>query len=73
MLKQTERKNRPGPPAPDAAGVDEARRTALLTMSKYACYTAPAILTLLSVGDAQAGPRLSGYRGRSASYRRGPR
>jgi hypothetical protein len=56
MANKTERRNRSGSQAHD---VDEARRVALRAMSRYASYTAPAILGLLAAGDAVAGPRLS--------------
>jgi hypothetical protein len=59
MINKTERRYRSGAQAPDAAEVDEARRTALRAMSRYASYTAPAILSLLAAGDAVAKPRLS--------------
>ena len=59
MANETERRNRSGSQAHDAADVDEARRAALRAMSRYASYTAPAILGLLAAGDAVAGPRLS--------------
>lgn len=59
MINETERKYRTGSQAQDAADVDEARRAALRAMSRYASYTAPAILALLAAGDAVAGPRLS--------------
>lgn len=61
MLNKARRRYRPRSRAPEAAEVDEARRTALRTMSRYASYTAPAILALLAAGDAaaQQGPRLS--------------
>ena len=59
MANKTERRNRSGSQADDAADVDEARRAALRAMSRYASYTAPAILGLLAAGDAVAEPRLS--------------
>jgi hypothetical protein len=60
MVNKTERRNGFRSRAPEAGEVDEARRIALRTMSRYASYTAPAILALLAAGDAaQAGPRLS--------------
>jgi hypothetical protein len=61
MVNKTERRNGFRSRAPEAGEVDEARRIALRTMSRYASYTAPAILALLAAGDAaaQEGPRLS--------------
>ena len=61
MAKTTERRYGFRSRAPEAGEVDEARRIALRTMSRYASYTAPAILALLAAGDASAGegPRLS--------------
>ena len=61
MLKKAERKKQS---ESDAAGVDKARRAALLTLGRYGSYTAPAILSLTVVGDAKAGVRVSGYRPR---------
>lgn len=61
MGKKTERRYGIRAQAPEAGEVNEARRIALRTMSRYASYTAPAILALLAAGDAAAGegPRLS--------------
>lgn len=45
---------RPDDRAADAAGLDNARREALVKIGKFAAYTAPAML--VTVGTAEASP-----------------
>ena len=60
-MPRKERGRQPGSPEPAPETIDQTRRVALEAMSRYAAYTAPAILSLLAAGDAAArsGPRLS--------------